>query len=103
MFPQTERLHSRFDSAHCHRMGLPTQSVTLSPEQIGVLNQKIANLRHDINNQVGLLIAAIEIMQVKPELFEKMTESMLQQPPKIAATLQQFSLEIEKTFGITRP
>ena len=84
-------------------MALPTQSVTLSPDQIGALNQKVANLRHDINNQVGLIIAAIEIMQVKPELFEKMTESMMQQPPKITDTLQQFSLDFEKTFGITRP
>jgi hypothetical protein len=84
-------------------MALPTQSVTLSPDQIGVLNQKVATLRHDINNQVGLIIAAIEIMQVKPELFEKMTESMMQQPPKIADTLQQFSVDFEKTFGITRP
>ncbi len=84
-------------------MALPTQSVTLSPDQIGVLNQKVATLRHDINNQVGLIIAAIEIMQVKPELFEKMTESMMQQPPKIADTLQQFSLDFEKTLGITRP
>ena len=84
-------------------MALPTQPVTLTPEQIQALNQKVANLRHDINNQVGLIIAAIEIMQVKPELFEKMTESMLQQPPKIAETLQQFSLDFEKTFGITRP
>ena len=84
-------------------MALPTQSVTLSPDQIGVLNQKVATLRHDINNQVGLIIAAIEIMQVKPELFEKMTESMMQQPPKITDTLQQFSLDFEKTFGITRP
>jgi hypothetical protein len=84
-------------------MGLPDQSITLSAEQIGVLNQRVANLRHDINNQVGLIIAAIEIMQVKPELFEKMTENMMQQPPRIADTLHQFSLDFEKTFGITRP
>ena len=84
-------------------MALPSQSVILSPEQIGVLNQRVATLRHDINNQVGLIIAAIEIMQVKPELFEKMTESMMQQPPRIADTLQQFSIDFEKTFGITRP
>jgi len=84
-------------------MGLPSQPVTLSPEQIQALNQRVANLRHDINNQIGLIIAAIEIMQVKPELFEKMTASMLDQPPKIAEILQLFSLDFEKTFGITRP
>ena len=84
-------------------MGLPSQPVTLNAEEIKALNQKVALLRHDINNHIGLMIAAIEIIQVKPETIEKMMDTLMEQPTKITASMQKFSDEFEKTFGITRP
>lgn len=83
-------------------MGLPTQPMTLSVEQINDLNQKVATLRHDINNNLTLIIAALELIRYKPEMAEKMIATMNEQPLKISAAMTRFSEEFEKTFGITR-
>ena len=64
-------------------MPLPLQPVTLSAEQIGELKQKLADLRHDINNNVALMLSAIEMMRRRPESFEKMLDSMARQPHRI--------------------
>lgn len=84
-------------------MGLPNQPITLSVEQITALNQKLSFLRHDINNHVSLMMAAVEMIQFKPEMLDKMLLSLTEQPPKITGAIGQFSAEFEKVFGITRP
>jgi hypothetical protein len=49
-----------------------------------------------------LIIAALELIQHKPEVAERMIATIGQQPPKIGAALSKFSGEFEKTLGITR-
>ena len=83
-------------------MGLPTEPVTLSVEQIRELNAKVATLRHDINNNLTLIIAAMELIRTKPEMAEKMFATMNEQPRKISASMAKFSEEFERAFGITR-
>jgi hypothetical protein len=83
-------------------MGLPNQPVTLTVEQIDDLNRKLSTMRHDVNNHLSLLMAAIELVRFKPDMTGKMLDSMTQQPPKVTAIVNQFSEEFEKTFGITR-
>jgi len=41
-------------------MGLPIQPVTLTVEQLGELNRQLGNMRHDINNNLSLIVAAAE-------------------------------------------
>ena len=53
-------------------MRLPSQPVTLTPEQIEELNRKLATMRHDINNQLSLIMAALELIHYKPETGERM-------------------------------
>ena len=84
-------------------MGLPAQPVTLSVEQITALNQKMSYLRHDINNHLSLMMAAVEMIQFKPDTAGKMLASLVEQPPKISGAVNQFSAEFEKVLGITRP
>ena len=84
-------------------MGLPTQPITLSVEQIEELNKKLSFARHDINNHLALMMAAIELIKFKPEMAEKMINSLTEQPPKITETVNKFSAEFDKMFGITRP
>ena len=55
-----------------HSMPLPNQPVTLNVEQIGELNKKLATLRHDVNNNLALVVAAAEIIRRKPESAERM-------------------------------
>jgi hypothetical protein len=83
-------------------MGLPSQPVTLSVEQVDELNRKLSKLRHDVNNNLSMMIAAAELVQFKPELAAKMMGTLFEQPGKITGAMGQFSEEFEKILGITR-
>jgi hypothetical protein len=83
-------------------MGLPQEAVTLSPEQIAELNQKLSKMRHDINNNLAMMLAAAELAKLKPDMAPKMLDRLIEQPAKMTAQLKEFSAEFEKTFGITR-
>jgi hypothetical protein len=83
-------------------MRLPSESVTLTPERIGELNSKLANMRHDINNQLSLMMAALELIHYKPETKDRMMAMLAEQPPRISTALGEFSSEFEQTLGITR-
>ena len=83
-------------------MGLPNQPVTLTVEEIDQLNRKLSTMRHDVNNTLSLMIAAIEVLRHKPEMTGKMVSTLIEQPPRIVQGLAKFSEEFEKTFGITR-
>jgi hypothetical protein len=83
-------------------MGLPKQPVTLSVEQIDELNRKLSTMRHDINNNLSLIIAALELIQHKPDVAERMIATIAQQPARIGASLGSFSAEFEKTLGVVR-
>jgi hypothetical protein len=84
-------------------MGLPSQPVTLSAAQIEDLNKKLSAMRHDINNNLSLIIAAAEMIRFKPDLVNKMMDTLNQQPERISKTMGAFTEEFEKAFGITRP
>lgn len=84
-------------------MSLPSQPITLTVEQIVDLNAKLADLRHDINNNVALLLSAIEMMRRRPDTFEKMLDSMARQPQRISEAVVQFSKALETALKITRP
>jgi hypothetical protein len=83
-------------------MELPGQPVTLTVEQIADLNQKLATLRHDLNNNLALIIAGLEVIQYKPHLAERMMATVTEQPPKIVEAVGKFSAELEKALGLKR-
>jgi len=83
-------------------MGIPNNSVTLSPQQIEELNQKLSKMRHDINNHLSLVVFAVEVLRSKPEMLERMTATLADQPPKITADIAKFSAEFEQAFSVTR-
>ncbi len=84
-------------------MSLPSQPVTLSAAQVADLQTKLANLRHNVNNNLSVIIASAEILQRKPETAEKMLAGLAEKPHKIAEIVTQFSRELEITLGIRRP
>jgi hypothetical protein len=84
-------------------MSLPTEPVTLSVEQVGELNQKLADLRHDINNYASLILASAELLRRRPESAERMLTGLTEQPAKIIAAVKQFSDNLETALRITRP
>ena len=83
-------------------MRMPSEPVVFSPEQIEDLNHKLSTLRHDINNNLSLIMAASELIRHKPHMAERMMATLLEQPPKITAALTKFSAEFEQAFGISR-
>ena len=83
-------------------MRMPSQPVQFSVEQIEELNHKLSTLRHDINNQLSLIMAASELIRHKPQMAERMMATLIEQPPKITASMAKFSAEFENAFGITR-
>jgi hypothetical protein len=83
-------------------MGLPTEPVTLSVQQISELNRRLSALRHDINNQLSLVAAAAEIIRFNPDMAKRMAVTLSEQPPKITENLNKFSAEVEAMFGISR-
>jgi len=84
-------------------MALPSKSVTLTAAQIAELSKKLDELRHEVNNNLSLIIAAAEIMRRKPESTARMHERLAEKPHKIAEIVARFSRELEKTLGITQP
>ena len=84
-------------------MGLPKQAITLTVEQLDDLNRKLSLLRHDINNNLSLMVAALELIRHKPQMTERMLVTLSEQPPKVTACLNKFSAEFERALGITRP
>jgi hypothetical protein len=83
-------------------MELPTQPVTLTVEQIAELNHKLGTLRHDVNNKLSLIIAAVDVLQYKPQMIDRMIATVGEQPQKIIDALTSFSVDFEKVFGIKR-
>jgi hypothetical protein len=83
-------------------MVLPEQPVTLTVEQIAALNRELGNMRHDINNHLSLVLAAVELIRTKPHMTERMIATLLEQPDKMAQAMQKFSHEFEKAYGIMR-
>ncbi len=60
-------------------------------------------MRHDVNNHLSLIMAALEMMRFKPDSAPRMLDSLAQQPAKITLVMTKFSEQFEQTFGITRP
>lgn len=83
-------------------MELPGQPVTLTVEQIAELNQKLANFRHDVNNNLSLIVAGLEVVKSKPHLAERMMATVAEQPPKIVEAIAKFAAEFEKTLHLKR-
>jgi hypothetical protein len=83
-------------------MAIPNNPITLTPEEVKELNAKLSHMRHDINNHLALIVAAVELMKFKPETRERMTNTLSEQAPKIIAEIQKFSTEFEQSLGITR-
>lgn len=83
-------------------MTLPSQPVTLAVSQIDQLNQQLSTLRHDINNQLSLMLAAAEVIRRKPEAAERMSATFEELPRKITEAMLKFSAEFERNFGIKK-
>ncbi len=80
----------------------PKGPVTLSEEQILALHQTLRDMRHDVNGRLAVIVAAAELMRLRPDTTEERLKQLLDQPHKAAATIAEFSRMFESMLGLTR-
>jgi hypothetical protein len=80
----------------------PSEPVTLNPDEIEELNQKLSSMRHDINNYLTLVVAAVELTRQNPSNATRMLSALADQPGRISDAVKKFSLEFERAMGIKR-
>jgi len=83
-------------------MATQAAPVTLTPQQVEELIKKFSTLRHDVNNNLSLIVAAAELIKYNPSSSARMASTLVEQPQKITDHLARFSAEFEKTLGIQR-
>jgi hypothetical protein len=83
-------------------MKLPSEPVTLTVEQLAELNRQLSAMRHDINNHLALILAASELLKLKPELAERMQVMLHEQPGRIGESMTKFTSQFEQALGIKR-
>jgi len=83
-------------------MPLPTEPATLTVGEIEELNKQLSTMRHDINNHLSLIMAAVELVRRKPEALERMANTLVEQPARITEAMTKFSTTFERVLGITR-
>jgi hypothetical protein len=76
--------------------------VELEASAIAELNKQLATMRHDINNHLSLMMAAVELVRRKPEAAERMASTLTEQPLKITAAMKRFSAQFETALGVQR-
>jgi hypothetical protein len=79
---------------------MPSEPVTLTPEQLSQLNSQLSTMRHDINNHISLIMAAVELIRHKPQMSERMIATIAEQPPRITESISKFSTEFAKALGL---
>lgn len=83
-------------------MALPENAIELTPDQVAELSKKLSTMRHNINNNLALIVAASELMTRKPEMAPRLVENISQQPDRIIKELRAFSDAFNEALGISQ-
>ena len=70
--------------------------LTLTSGEVAALYDKLRMARHNINNSLSMIIAAAELVKLKPDAAPRLVDQILEQPDKIMAELTQFGLDFEE-------
>ena len=76
--------------------------VSLTEEQVLALHEKLRVMRHDVNGRLANIVAAAELMRMRPESAAERLKLLLEQPHKAAETISEFSREFEQLFRLKR-
>ena len=77
--------------------------VTLTEEQILELHQKLRDMRHDVNGRLANIVAAAELIRLRPDqAVAERLKLLLEQPHKAAEIIGEFSRAFEGTLGLKR-
>jgi len=80
----------------------PSGPVTLTEDQIMALHRRLRDMRHDVNGRLANIVAAAELMRLRPETAEERMRVLLDQPHHAAESIGHFSRDFETAFGLLR-
>jgi hypothetical protein len=80
----------------------PRGPVSLTEDQIVALHEKLRTMRHDVNGRLANIVAAAELMRLRPETAADRLQMLMDQPHKAAESIAGFSREFEELFGLRR-
>jgi uncharacterized Rmd1/YagE family protein len=80
----------------------PNGPVTLSEEQIMALHGELRKMRHDVNGRLANIMAAAELMRMRPDTAAERMKLLLEQPMKASESLAQFSHQFELQLGLLK-
>jgi hypothetical protein len=80
----------------------PSGPVSLNEEQIVALHRRLRAMRHDVNGRLANIIAAAELMRLRPETAPERLALLMEQPHKAAEAIANFSQSFEELFGLSR-
>jgi len=83
-------------------MALPRETVPLTAGQVANLDRQFSELRHNVNNHLALMVAAMELIRRKPESATRVIDNLLDQPQKILEEIRRFATEFDRNLKITR-
>jgi len=72
----------------------------LTENQILALHEKLRAMRHDVNGRLANIVAAAELMRLRPDTTAERLQMLLEQPHKAAAAIAEFSREFEALLGL---
>jgi hypothetical protein len=81
---------------------IPKGPVTLTEEQILALHAEFRKMRHDVNGRLANIVAAAELMRLRPESTSERLKLLLEQPHKAAESMGEFSRQFEAELGLIR-
>ena len=75
----------------------------MTEEQILALHQKLRDMRHDVNGRLANIVAAAELMRLRPDqsVAERL-KLLLEQPHKASESISEFSRAVEGALGLAR-
>jgi hypothetical protein len=77
------------------------ENLVLSPEQVHAVLEQLRKTRHDINNHLAVIMASAELIRQRPELADRLLESLAAKPAAITEALKALSFELEQ--ALVRP
>jgi hypothetical protein len=83
-------------------MGLPRETVPLTAGQVAGLDRQLSEMRHNVNNHLALMVAALELIRRKPDTVPRVIESLMEQPQRVLDEIRRFCAEFEQALKITR-
>lgn len=77
-------------------------SVHLTAEQARELHKLLSDCRHNVNNNVSLIMSAMELAQLKPDSLPKMIKTAVDQSKKVTEEVIRYSAEFERIMQAAR-